>query len=142
MQQIDSIEALFPFDVDQVLEVPTHEIIGAADGADGDMSGVLDIFGGHDSLSDVGIGKVFHFFVEGQECLRIGKGLGKVIANIFWCAFDLITDEDGGQEPELAKFHLPPKFSRGFLPFVVEVAADDGGVEVKGRRSHGHDGIG
>ena len=43
MQQIDSIEAGLTLHIDQVFEVPTPEVIGSADGADGEMSGVLDL---------------------------------------------------------------------------------------------------
>ena len=41
-----------------------------------------------------------------------------------------------GEEAPLARLHLPPKLLGGVFPFVVEVAAEHGGIEVETR--HGH----
>jgi len=68
LQQIDGVETGFAPDVDEVFEVPAHEVLEPGHGADGDMRGVVGLFGRDDALAQVGGGEVFHFVGHLQQC--------------------------------------------------------------------------
>jgi hypothetical protein len=61
LQQVDGVEAGFALHVNQVLKVPTREVIDAGDGADGDMARVVSVIRGYDVLTKVSQGQFLHF---------------------------------------------------------------------------------
>ena len=104
-------------------------------GADGDMRGVVGVFGRDDALAEVGGGEVFHFAGHLQQ--RFGtEGVVEKIAHVRGGVLDFLGGDVGTQEPEAARLHLPPKLLGGVFPFVVERAADDRRIEIED--GHGH----
>ena len=61
LQQIDCIEARRALHVDEVAEVPTHEVIVPRHRAGGDMPRVVGVFGCDDALRKVRGGELIHF---------------------------------------------------------------------------------
>ena len=69
LQQIDRIETHRALHVDEVAEVPTHEVIVPRHGAGGDMPRVVGVFGSDDALREPGGGELIHFFGDIEEAL-------------------------------------------------------------------------
>ena len=121
LQQIHRVEPGFALDVDQVFEVPTHEVFDLRDGADGDVARVVGVFGREDVAAHVGGGEAFGFGADAEDGFG-GEGVGEEFADALGRGGQLVGGHGGSEEVPLARLHLPPEFAGGFLPFVVEVA--------------------
>jgi len=138
LQEVHGVKSLLPLDVDEVFEVPADQVMDAGDGAGGDMVGVVFVFGGNHSLLQVGFGQVFHFLAQGQHPFGLAESAQVTFPDVFRRTGHFVFGDDGGDEAEATGFHLPPEFPGGLFELVVEVTADNGGVEVKGFSGHVH----
>jgi hypothetical protein len=76
------------------------------------------------------------FGSQGQDGIWIGEGVGHERADFIRGTRHFAYADGGSVEAVLALFHLPPQLAGGDGELRVEVAADDGGVDVKAQRFH------
>ncbi len=75
MQHIDCIKPRLAAHVDQVFKIPTDNVRNCMGDSDGDMPGIIDIFGRDHFLFHIKLGQFVSFVrqrqqVGGIECLR------------------------------------------------------------------------
>ena len=68
--------------------------------------------------------ELFHLGRNSHECAGI-KCLAKKLANISGGICEFIEGDGRTLKTPLPGFHLPPKLAGGFLPLVIEVAAQN-----------------
>ena len=135
MQKIDAVEPGAALGVDHVAKVPTHEIVDFGDGTSRHVAGVVGVFRRDNGFGDVFDGELFHFRRKLQERAGI-EGFSEQVANALGSTDEFINEDGRGDEALVSGLHLPPKLNRGFLPLVVEVATQNGGIEVEGGCAH------
>jgi len=124
MQQVHCIEARLALDVDKVPEVPTHKEIDFLHRAGSDMSSIVGIFRGKDRFFDVLSCKLFHLGRDSHECSRI-KRFAKKLTNATRGICEFIECDGRTLKKPLPGLHLTPKLACGFLPLIIEVAAQN-----------------
>ena len=141
LQKIYGIKSGLTLDVNQMPKVPTDEEVQPGDSAGSDVPGIVGVFRRKDSLGNILGGKLFGFVRHGHEGVRRERGF-KERSDVFRGIGKFVEGDGRTEELPFASLHLPPKLSGWLLPFVVEIATENGSIEVKRRRSHSHDGIG
>ena len=81
-------------------------------------------------------GKRCGFGGQGQDGTGIGEGVGHERADFIGGTHHFAYADGGYVEAILAFLHLPPQLASGDGKLRVEVAADNGGVDVKAQRLH------
>jgi len=109
--------------------VPRH-------GAGGDVPRVVGVFWRDDALREIGGGELIHFLGDIEDVLG-SEGTLEQVANALGCLGQFFGGDQRGEEAPLARLHLPPKLLGGVFLFVVEVAAEHGGIEVEAGHGHG-----
>ena len=82
LQEVHRVKALFPVDVDQVLEVPTHHQVHLVNDGHRHMVGILGIPNQHHLGRKVMSRQRRGFGGQKQDGIRIGKG---VVPLTRWC---------------------------------------------------------
>ncbi len=83
LQTIHGIKSGLALDVDKVSKVPTHEVVKPGDRAGRDMTGVIAIFHGQNSVGDITSGKLLYFIRYRHQSVSRKSGLKKR-ADFFW----------------------------------------------------------
>ena len=95
------------------------------------MVGILGIPNRHYLGRHVMSGEFRGFGGQGQNGAGIGEGVGHQRADFIGGTRHFTNANRGSVKAVLAFFHLSPQFAGGDSELRVEVAADDGGIDVK-----------
>ena len=89
----------------------------------------------YNSVRHIRGGEAIHVVRKIQDSSGIECGV-KQIPDVAGGRNKFVGSQQGGYETPQAVLHLAPEFSGGLHPLLVEVAAQNRGVQIENRRTH------